>query len=155
MLIIGTFEHSIEVEEALSVLEKSGVPRKSIMTVVMDKSSRLSDVTATRYPHKKTLAFEIGMATATAFSVIGISFGFVLKWGPILWGIISALLGFTLGTGITRWIQRHYLRNENPGKGPLPELVVIIRCTEASFHELRLVLLQYRVLSIGRIDENS
>ncbi|CAG7612134.1 hypothetical protein PAESOLCIP111_01487 [Paenibacillus solanacearum] len=152
MLIIGTFEHTIEMEEALSVLEKSGVPRSSIMAVSMDETVSRSDVTATRYPHKQTLAFEIGMALATAFSVVGISFGFVSDWGPIIWGIVSALAGFMLGAGGTCWMQRTYLRGQAQ-KGPLPELVVIIRCTDASFPEIRLVLQQYRALSIGRIEE--
>ncbi|MFH5187055.1 hypothetical protein ACHHV8_33215 [Paenibacillus sp. TAB 01] len=39
MLIISTFEHSLEVEEALAVLEQKGVARSAIMLIPMDSAS--------------------------------------------------------------------------------------------------------------------
>ncbi|SFI49300.1 hypothetical protein SAMN02799624_01030 [Paenibacillus sp. UNC496MF] len=63
-MIIGTFEHSPEVGQALAVLEQMGVSRSSIMTVMMENEGERTDKTATFYPNKTTLAFEVGMGSA-------------------------------------------------------------------------------------------
>jgi len=152
MLIISTFEHSIEVEQALAVLEELGIERSSMMAVMMDNHDERIDKDATHQPNRITLAFEVGMACATALSVIGISVGFILKWGPIIWGVISAICGYLIGYWITRSMQSGYFKQMIRKKGRLPELAVIIQCQEIRFHEVQRILWEYRALSVGRID---
>ncbi len=55
---------------------------------------------------------DLGMALATAFSVIGASIGFKLSWGPIYWGIISAFIGFILGLGIKIFMFKVIRKNQ-------------------------------------------
>ncbi|MGG1517203.1 hypothetical protein ABE504_17465 [Paenibacillus oryzisoli] len=153
MLIISTFEHSVEVEEALAVLEKTGLPRHQIMTVMMDNHDERFDKNAKWHPSQKTLAFEAGMAGATGLSVIGISCGFVLPWGPIYIGILSALFGFVLGYTITRVVQSSYFHKVIRKKERLPELAVIIQCPEGSFHDVQRVLWEYSALSVGTLKQ--
>ncbi|KRE59694.1 hypothetical protein [Paenibacillus sp. Soil750] len=150
MLIISTFEHSIEVEEALAVLEQMGLPRNEIMTVMMDNYMDIPDHNYNSNPNKKTLAFEVGMATSTAFSVIGISFGFILYLGPIIWGVICAICGFNIGYWLTRIIQTKLLKHVIRKKERLPELAVIIQCHEERLKEVQHVLWEYQALSVGK-----
>lgn len=152
MLIISTFEHSIEVEEALAVLEKMGLSRKEIMTVMMDNYLETSDHNYNSNPNKKMLAFEVGMAAATALTVLGISVGFILLWGPIIWGLIFAICGFTIGYGITRFVQIKVLKQVIRKKERLPELAVIIQCQEERMKEVQHVLWEYHALSVGKIN---
>jgi hypothetical protein len=152
MMVISTFEHSIEVEEALAVLEKMDIDRDFIMTVIMDIHGEHSHKKVTRHPTKKTLAFEVGMAIATALSVLGVSYGFTLVLGPIIWGLFTAIIGFIGGYGGTRIVQSQYFHQVIRKKERLPEVIVIIRCSEIRFDEVRQVLWQYRALSVGRID---
>ncbi|WP_308639512.1 hypothetical protein [Paenibacillus silvisoli] len=151
MLIISTFEHSIEVEQALAVLETIGVERSKIMTVMMDNHDERIDKSATSHPNKKTLAFEYAMASATACSVVGISFGFITYWGPIIWGIISANAGFIAGYTITRLFQSRYFKHVFRVKERLPELAVIIDCEDGRFPDVQRVLWEYEALSVGTI----
>ncbi|SEO96499.1 hypothetical protein [Paenibacillus sp. OV219] len=153
MLIISTFEHSIEVEQALAVLESIGVHREKIMTVIMDNHDERIDKNATNHPNKTTLAFEVGMACSTALSVIGISAGFVLEWGPIIWGILSAAFGFLIGYVGTRILQKKYFRQVLRMKERLPELAVLIDCQESHFHDVQRILWEYRALSVGTIKQ--
>ncbi|MDR6549875.1 hypothetical protein [Paenibacillus qinlingensis] len=151
MLIISTFEHSIELEEALAVLEEMGLSRQEIMTVMMDNHRETSDHNYNSNPNKKTLAFEVGMATSTGATVLGISFGFILYWGPIIWGVISAICGFLLGFIITRVIQAKVLKHTIRKKERLPELAIIIQCHEGRLQEVQHVLWEYQALSVGKI----
>ncbi|MBO7743317.1 hypothetical protein I8J29_03870 [Paenibacillus sp. MWE-103] len=151
-MIISTFEHSLEVEQALAVLEQMGVSRSSIMTVMMENGGERTDKTAAFYPNKTTLAFEAGMGSATACSVVGISAGFVLDWGPLIWGMLTALFGFAAGFGTTRLLQAKYFRRALRIRERLPELAVIVECQEHRVHEVQRVLWEYRALSVGRIE---
>lgn len=151
MMIISTFEHSIEVEEALAVLENMGLSRNEIMTVMMDNYQEITDYNFNSNPNKKTLAFEVGMATSTGVTVIGISYGFMLDWGPIIWGTLSAICGFIIGYSITRLIQTKIFKHIIRKKERLPELAVIIQCHEERSQEVQLVLWEYQAISVGKI----
>lgn len=153
MLILSTFEHSLEIEEALAVLEHMGIGRQRIMLVAMDNPIRLSAPCAVQASSRATLAFEVGMAAATALSVIGICYGFVLVWGPIIWGILTALAGFIIGFGITRWVQNAREAAGIKMKGRIPELTLIVRCPEEQLQDVCRVLSQYHALSVGQIQE--
>ncbi|MGC5325794.1 hypothetical protein ACPW7N_09990, partial [Brevibacillus sp. SYSU BS000544] len=82
MIMIGIFEQSIELEQALAVLEKDFVSRNQIMLVFLDNKpmspfdefKNLRDVVSN--------SFEVGMACATGCAVIGACVGFILTWGP-------------------------------------------------------------------------
>jgi hypothetical protein len=50
--------------------------------------------------HLRFKAIEVGMACATGFSVLGASAGFVLAWGPVIWGLLAACFGFGIGFGL-------------------------------------------------------
>ncbi|KRE93335.1 hypothetical protein ASG89_07505 [Paenibacillus sp. Soil766] len=150
MLIISTFEHSIEVEEALAVLEQMGLPRNEIMTVMMDNYMEISDHNYNSNPNKKSLAFEVGMATSTGLTVIGVSLGFILYWGPIIWGIIFAICGFITGYCTTRVLQIKVFKHVIRKKERLPELAVIIQCHEERCQEVQHVLWEYQALSVGK-----
>ncbi|GEM_PF-411864 len=151
MIIVSTFENTLEAEQALGVLEKLGVDACDILVVPMrlyfEDTSRL----ALRADDIHAKAFEVGMAAATALGVIGASMGFVWTWGPILWGIIYAVVGFFigfLGVHLYRVLRGEQTIARSPRR-PKPELVVIIQCDERQSPEIRTILWQYRAISVG------
>ncbi|WP_134683746.1 hypothetical protein [Brevibacillus migulae] len=153
MLIIGTFQQSIELEQALSVIEKSGIPRDHIMVVAMDAKpdAPFQLMTKSHDPYSK--AVEVGFATATASTVIGTSFGFILAWGPILCGLFAAIIGFFLGYGVYSIVEKN--RSPQKQSQKLPEITVIIQCAEEKSHNIREILWSYRALTVGRTPEPS
>jgi len=56
------------------------------------------------------------MGLGTAFSVVGTSVGFRLAWGPIFWGLVSAIIGFILGV-LIRVYTEVILRKRKPLQG--------------------------------------
>jgi hypothetical protein len=152
LLIIGTFEHSIELEQVLAVLEHSGIYRNHILVVPMDTAPKspiqFIDKIGDLYPK----GIEIGIACATACSVVGTSVGFIFKWGPIFWGLIAALMGFTIGFGLYLLLNRGTYRHL-PKK--LPEITVIVQCPENQSVLVMETMWEYRVLSVGQAPEPS
>lgn len=146
MVIIGTFEQSIELEQALAALEKNYVHREHILVVFMEElptdmqcPGRTRDI--------RSNSFEVGIATATGSAVIGASKGFELALGPIIWGLIAAFTGFIFGYGIYYFYnKKKYL--SKPAKATT-EVTVIINCKEHQAHNIKELLWKYRALSVG------
>jgi hypothetical protein len=150
MIIVGTFKHSIELEQSLAVLENSFIAKEQILVVFMD------DAPAANYLYKKDIqsnAFEIGIGSATGSAVIGACIGFVLNWGPIIWGLIAAFIGFAIGYGIYCFSKKNMARINLPKK--IPDVTIIIQCTENQSNEIKEVLWKYQALTVGKIDEPS
>ncbi len=152
MLIVGTFEHSLELEQVLALLEQRGISRKHILAIPMDTEPKppIKFIARLRDLHSK--AIEVGMACATGSSVIGISLGFILTWGPIIWGLLAALIGFSIGFGIYVLINRGTYRHL-PKK--LPEVTVIVQCPEDQSMLVMEIMWQHRVLTVGQAPEPS
>ena len=148
MLVFGTFEHSIELELFLTTLEKhDGISRDHILVVPMDTDPKphIQLISKSRDLYSK--GFEVGMAAATASSVVGTSVGFILQWGPIVWGLLSALIGFTIGFGIYFLAKKSSYR-KLPNR--LPEITVIVQCDEEKSRIVMENMWKHRVLTVGK-----
>jgi len=94
---------------------------------------------------------DIGMALATAFSVIGASIGFKLSWGPIYWGLISALIGFFLGFAIRLFIELVLKKKRRVLKGKHSEVILIINCQESQAELLENILWNHYALGVAKV----
>ncbi|MCX7749580.1 MAG: hypothetical protein N2645_22195 [Clostridia bacterium] len=151
MLIIGTFEHSIELEQALAELEHSGILRSHILVVPMD----IYPITSDRFMNKSNdfynKGIEVGMACATACSVVGVSIGFILSLGPIFWGLATAFTAFMIGFGLYCLFNKNTHRHL-PKK--LPEVTVVVQCQANQSIPVEEIMWKYRVLTVGRVLES-
>ncbi|WP_051237268.1 hypothetical protein [Paenibacillus pinihumi] len=145
MLVVGLFNYSTELEQALRLLESNGIDRSKMMAVPMEADSNRQLISG----ESRELSFDVGFAAATALGVVGISIGFVLSWGPILWGLISTASGFMAGYFITRLISARK-KNAHMGRHAcLPELVIIVRCEEESLEQVQMIMHHYGAWKLG------
>ncbi|MCM3691848.1 inorganic phosphate transporter [Neobacillus niacini] len=152
MNLFATFEQSIDIEQALAEIESSLISRDQILVVYMDNEPSPEKLTGrTREIHSN--AFEVGMACATGSAVIGACIGFVLVWGPIIWGLICVLIGFTIGYSVYYFLKKDSVHTRRLKKEP--EVLVIIQCTEIHVHPIREILWKYRALTVGQTEDPS
>ena len=97
MHVIASFEHSIYLELAITALEEAGIPKEHIYAVSLQGRPNKPKMFDTIHRSDGVSLFDAGTALATALTVIGSSYGFILKGGAILWGLIGAAVGFTIG----------------------------------------------------------
>lgn len=133
-------------------MEHSGISRNHILVVPMDTDPKtpIQFISKSRDLYYKGI--EVGIACATASSVIGTSIGFILAWGPVFWGLIAAFIGFTTGFGIYLLVKKGSHRHL-PKK--LPEITVIVQCPEDQSILVMETMWKYRVLTVGRAQEPS
>jgi hypothetical protein len=147
LLIIGIFEHSLELEQALAQLEKNGIARKHIKAIPMDTDPNSPNQLISKKRELHYRASEVGMASATACSVVGTSIGFILKLGPIFWGLFTAIIGFIIGFGLYLIFKKRTHRNLSK---QLPEVIVNVNCKEEQTDFVMKTMWKYNALTVGK-----
>lgn len=88
---------------------------------------------------------------ATGFSVVGVSIGFKLTWGPIYWWLISAFIGFVLGFAIRLFIELILKKRKRVRKGRHSEIILIIDCEEEKAELVENILWDHSALGVAKI----
>ncbi|MBZ9535957.1 hypothetical protein KGR20_17375 [Cytobacillus oceanisediminis] len=151
MQIFSTFEHSVFIEMAISTLEKKGVKRENIFVVPLDNQTEERKVFDNLHRSDGTSFVDIGVALATAFSVIGASIGFELAWGPIYWGLIGAAIGFLIGFGIRLFTEIILKKRRRLLKGFHSEIIVIVNCEESEAEMIENILFSHYALGVAKV----
>jgi len=150
--IFSTFEYSSYLELAITSLEKIGIQREKILAVPLMNRVQERKLFDTLHRADGISLFDKGTAIGTAFSVIGTSIGFMLKWGPIFWGLIGAATGFILGFMIDYIFYKviHKRKRELKGKGS--DVILVINCPSELVEQVEKVLWEHLALGVAKID---
>jgi hypothetical protein len=135
----------------LSTLEKRGIDKEKIFAVPLDNRSEDKRLFDTLHRSDGTSLIDIGMALATAFSVVGASIGFKLAWGPIYWGLITAIIGFVLGFAIRLVIELIVKKKKRSLKGKHGEVIVIIDCDDSQSEVIEKILWDHFAIGVAKV----
>ncbi|GIN74909.1 hypothetical protein J14TS2_53840 [Bacillus sp. J14TS2] len=136
---------------AISTIEKAGIKKENIFAVPLDNRTEERRVFDSHYRSDGTSLIDIGVALATAFSVIGASIGFKLAWGPIYWGLIGAALGFVLGFAIRLYTEKIFKKKKRLLKGKKSEIILIIDCQDSQAELIEEILWDHFALGVAKI----
>ncbi|MCM3728806.1 hypothetical protein M3226_24495 [Neobacillus cucumis] len=153
MQLFSTFETTSYLEMAISTLEKEGITKESIFAVPLDNRKEERKVFDSLHRSDGTTLIDIGAALATAFSVIGVSIGFKLSWGPIYWGLIGAFIGFVLGLAIRLFTEVVLKKKKRLLKGRHSEIILIIDCEESQSEFIENVLWNHFALGVAKVKQ--
>lgn len=153
MQIFSTFETTPYLEMAISTLEKKGIKKESIYAVPLDNRAEERKVFDSLHRSDGTSLIDIGMALATAFSVIGASIGFKLSWGPIYWGLIGAVIGFVIGFAIRLFTEMVLKKKRRLLKGKHSEIILIIDCEESQVEFIENVLWNHFAIGVAKVQQ--
>ncbi|MFC7746925.1 hypothetical protein [Lentibacillus kimchii] len=152
---MATFDQSLYVELALSAIEMKGVPNEDILAVPLDNRTEERKLFDTIYRSDGFSMFDIAAALATAFSVIGASAGFQLTWGPIIWGLIGAVVGAAAGFLIKLFMNRKKQKHTLKLSGKASELILIVYCKSEQVDIIEDILWDNFALGIAKMDDIS
>jgi len=149
--LFSTFDNTIYLEMAISTLEKKGIKKENIFAVPLDNRTEERKIFDTLHRSDGTSLVDIGMALATAFSVIGASIGFKLAWGPIYWGLIGAFTGFVVGFTIRLFMELVLKKNKRVLRGKHSEVILIIDCEETQAEVIENILWNHFALGVAKV----
>jgi hypothetical protein len=146
MQVFSLFEHSPSIELIISKLEQEGVNKEKIFVVPIDESDESLKVFDSIHDSDGFSFVDKAMALATAFGVVGTSIGFKLQWGPIVWGIITALFGFLLGFFWDMLIIKFTKNGNRPERKILPLIILIVECEKAQVKGIEFILKENKAI---------
>ncbi|MEH7235661.1 hypothetical protein [Bacillus sp. JJ1562] len=154
MQLFATFDSNDYLEIAIAAMEKMGIKSENIFAVPLD--NRTDDIRLFDTLHRAdgTTLIDLGVALATAFSVIGAGLGFILAWGPIYWGLIGAVIGFIVGFAIRLFIELVYKKKKRSQKGKNAEIILIIDCEESQAAHVESILWDHLALGVAKVGMN-
>lgn len=155
MQVFSTFEYSSYIELAVSELEKKGIKKEDIFIVPLNNRTEDRQIFDSLHRADGVSLIDLGMALATAFSVIGASIGFKLSWGPIYWGLIGAFIGFTLGLGIKLFIFKVIRKNQRLLRGKHSEVILIVDCRTVDAGVVEQILWKNLALGVSKVRSDS
>lgn len=149
MYVISTFEHSQYVELAITAIQMKGIPRENILAVPMDKRAEEGRLFDSIHYSDGLSMFDVPFVLGAFFSLMGAIYGFVLNWGPVIWGVIGQAFGHAVGL----IIKLLALKRENRQKSKIaPEVVIIIECQENQMEMVKDTLWTHYALGVRKLD---
>ncbi len=148
MQVISSFEYSTTLEIAINRLEEQGISKEDIVAIPLENIVQQSKVLDSIDQSDGLSLLDLAAVLATAFSVLGASYGFSLKWGPIIWGLIGFAFGAILGFIIDLLLTKKKI---NEKKTMNTEVILIIKCREHQFQMIRNILSENFAFGIGKL----
>jgi hypothetical protein len=149
--IYSTFEHSVNLELAISTLEKNGIGKESIFAVPLTNRKTQRRLFDSIHHTDGISLISTGAALGTALAVIGASVGFRLQWGPIYWGLIGTAGGFLLGFLIDLFYYKVIKKQQRLLRGKNSEVILIVECENMQGDIVEDILWHHFALGTARI----
>lgn len=149
MYIVSTFEHTVNLEAAVTAMQMKGVPKEDIMAVPLDKGSEQRTLFDTMHTSDSLSMLDLPMVLATLLTLGGGIYGFVLPPGPVLCGLIGMAAGMAAGIVIKLFTTK---KSANRKKSRLaPEVVVIVTCKDSQTDMVRETLWANAALGVSKL----
>jgi hypothetical protein len=153
MYIVSTFDHSVYLELAITAIQMKGIKKENIMAVPIDKKGEQISLFDSMHSSDGLSLFDLPAILAVILGIFGGIYGFVLKWGPLIWGLIAIAAGFALGLVIKLIITRKYNNRQKDKRGT--EVVLIIECLENQLEMVKDTLWAHSALGVSKLDIDS
>ena len=149
MYIVSTFEHSNYLELAITAIQMKGIAKENILCVPMDKRSEDKKLFDTLHSADGLSLLDLPIVLATILCLLGGIYGFILKWGPVLWGLIGFFIGFSIGFIIKLMTTKKYNNRQKNLKAT--EVVMIINCNDNQLDMVKDTLWEHYALGVSQL----
>ena len=147
MHVVASFEHSNFLELAITDLEQKGIEKKRICAIPLNKMVKERRLFDTLHRADGQSMFDLPAILATIFMTLGVMWGFMWKWGPIIWGLLSFLGGIALGFIIKYFLYKNSLKKSLFCN---TEVVLIVDCKPEEIETVETVLFNHLAIGVGR-----
>lgn len=150
MYIVATFEYSKSIEMAIVDLERSGFTRKQILALPLDKRQEAGKLFDTIHQADGTSLVDKSAVFGTIFMLLGVIYGYVLTWGPILWGTIGLCAGFVVGFLWDLLVMKHKKNKSKASRHHNSEVVLLVMCNNSTAKHVEQILWDNQAFGVGR-----
>lgn len=149
VLVVATFDYSQFVELAISELEEKGISKEKILAIPLTQEDKNFAILDTIHRADGVSIFDTASVFATAGMTLGVIYGFIWYWGPIIWGLIGLLGGAAVGFVLDYILTKRKLSTKRKEK--VSEMVLIVNCVETQKEMVEKILRDNTAFSVGKV----
>lgn len=149
MFIVASFNYSLYTELAVTELLEKGLKNEQILAFPMELSEEPREIFDTIHHSDGISMTDAGFILGTAFMTLGVIYGFIWEWGPIIWGLIGLAAGFLLGCLLDYlWgkMKRFTCRSK-----AITEVIIMVDCQENQVEMVKKTLRGHLALGMSVI----
>jgi hypothetical protein len=146
MHVVASFQHSNFLELAITDLEQKGIGKNRICAIPLNKMTKERKIFDTLHQADGQSMFDLPTILATIFMTLGVMWGFMWEWGPIIWGLLSFVAGIGLGLVIKYILYKKSLQKNYHYS---TEVVLIVNCNPNEVELVETVLFNHLAIGIG------
>lgn len=153
MYVVGSFEHSLFVELAISEITELGFSEEQILAIPLDKRNERPKLFDTMHFADGESFLDLALPLGTLGMLAGGIYGFVLPLGPIIWALIGLVWGSLLGFLIKfLMLRRKTKKRMQSGKNPSPQVFIMIHCGLGEAKQVKEILWTHHALGVGTLE---
>jgi hypothetical protein len=150
--LIAAFEYDVTLELLLTDLIQTGILKEQIKAVPLQKRDSAQNKPTSNYiKANEFLGFDLALVFGNAFAVLFCSFGFIWKWGPIIWAMIGFFIGVLFGILVRVLVV--FLKNEWPKfriiRQDRTEVLLMLQCPAETKGQAKEILWNHHALGIA------
>jgi hypothetical protein len=155
LYIVATFKHSRKIEIALADLESNGLDKSNILVLPLDNRVESPQLFDTKNQTDRESMIDIAAILGMVLMLLGAIYGFVLKWGPIIWGLIGLIIGGIIGYFIKYfYLKQKNKRKQNTGENiEQSEIIMIINSLPYQEDKVKQILWNNSALGMAFYDK--
>ncbi|MDF2545430.1 MAG: rane protein [Anaerosolibacter sp.] len=151
MYIVATFAYNNYLELAVTAIQMKGVAKERILAAPLDKRGEERRLFDNIHYSDGLSLIDLAAVLGTIFMLLGSIYGFVLEWGPILWGLIGLGSGCAVGIIIKLMVTKKHNKNRSKTLKE-SEVVLIIECEENELEMVKKTLWENHALGVSKLD---
>ncbi len=153
MYLVASFHYCLHTEIAIAKLEQLGVKKEQILAVPLEIRGETRNIFDTIHHADGVSMVDGGAILGSAGMVLGVIYGFVLEWGPIIWGLLGLAGGFLggllLDISFSKLKHSKARRSENDG-----ELFLMVQCDSHQVEQVKKTLWDHLALGVAVLPGN-
>ncbi|MDD4768018.1 MAG: hypothetical protein PHF87_10665 [Desulfotomaculaceae bacterium] len=149
MYILASFQYSLHLELAITDLIERGITREHLFAVPLEVRGETREIFDTIHHADGVSMFDGAAILGAALMTLGVIYGFVHEWGPVIWGLAGLVGGFGLGFVIDylNGIKRHSKKNRR--REQLSEVIIMVKCNASQVDLVKQVFWGHQALGLG------
>lgn len=152
MHVIATFNYSLHTELAVTELLEKNLKKEQILVVPLSEVRGEKRNILDTINHADGISlFDGGAILGSALMTLGVIYGFIAEWGPIIWGLLGLAAGFAIGLVLDLTVSR-FIHSKNRRKDKASELIVMVNCAETQVDMVKNTLQNHLALGIAIIN---
>jgi hypothetical protein len=146
MHLVSVFQHSVYLELALLDLERTGIPKEKILALSLDKGN-FNYLSSVRASHQEGQSYvDLLFIGGMLGMLLGGIYGFVLDFGPVIWGLIGMIGGAVVGLLVEFLLSGPKMFKRTT----TADVVLIVDCSDAQTAAVERILWQHQPLGVAK-----